>query len=105
MSHRNSTAPAPSAERRQSKRVPCGLALQLRLGTASIDVTLMNISTTGMFVRPAGDTHRSSLVMAARLKPGARVFLRFEVEGRLDLHEARGAVAWQSDLGIGVDFF
>jgi hypothetical protein len=104
MSQRDSNAPAKNVDRRASRRVPCGFALQMRIGSAWIDVTIMNISTTGMFVRPAGDVHRSALSMATRLKPGARLFLRFEVEGRLELHEARGCVAWQSDLGVGVDF-
>ena len=74
--HRNSQA--PSAERRSSRRVPCTLQIELRLGIVSFHVELMNISANGMFVRGPIDDPRSALVIAAMLKPGKRLLLQLQ---------------------------
>jgi hypothetical protein len=93
-----------NAERRGARRMSCQLSIELRASTATYAVDLLNISQTGIFVRPAPRSQQVAVVVATLLKPGVRVRLRLYTQGVLDGLEAVGRVAWQSDYGAGVEF-
>jgi len=90
-------------DRRNSERVPCGLELVIELPSVTLKATVMNISKRGMFVR-AGFSPLDSLRLTAALQAGAVVQLTLEQRGGLPPAEARGVIAWKSDLGVGITF-
>ncbi|HXK19821.1 MAG TPA: PilZ domain-containing protein [Polyangiaceae bacterium] len=91
-------------DRRNSERVPCGLELVIELPGTTVKANVMNISKQGMFVRAGFASPLESLRLMAALQAGAAVQLTLQQRGGLLPAEARGVVAWKSDLGVGITF-
>jgi hypothetical protein len=91
-------------ERRNSERVPCGLELVIELPGMPVKATVMNISKQGMFLRAGLASPLESLRLAAALQAQGTVRLTLLQRGGLPAAEARGTIAWKSDLGVGITF-
>lgn len=102
MTHAHS---AEIMERRSRARVACGVRAQVRAaGGESLAAEITNISEQGLFLRPAGGSTRDSLRMTFVLGAGKTLVFRLRVAGDAVAREARGRVAWRSDVGVGVEF-
>jgi hypothetical protein len=73
-------------------------------GGQPLAAVITNISEQGLFVRPDAGSVRDSLRMTFALAAGKALVLRLRVAGDTVAREARGRVAWRSDLGVGIDF-
>jgi hypothetical protein len=100
----DSNAARTPVERRSSLRIPCGLQVQVRAEGMTIHAEVMNISPSGMFIRPNLTSIRDSLQLTALLRPDASLVFRLKLADQAIGCEATARVAWKSDLGIGLDF-
>ena len=91
-------------DRRNSERVACGLELMIELPGAPFRATIMNISKAGMFLRASLASPLESLRLTAALRARGTVQLTLQRRGGLAPAEARGVIAWKSDLGVGITF-
>jgi DNA-binding response OmpR family regulator/Tfp pilus assembly protein PilZ len=89
-----SASPAPSApSHRLTRRVPCGVRLQVREGDRAVTSQTLDISHGGIYFE-----------MPEPLDVGAVVDLTFELPNSDDTVHAVGRVAWASESGVGVKF-
>ena len=91
-------------ERRAFPRIPCGVRVQIRASGELVAAELMNLSPSGMFIKPNVGAAKDSLRLTALLGPDETLVFRLRLHGHPSLYEATGRVAWKSDLGIGIDF-
>jgi hypothetical protein len=78
---------------------------QVRAGGGdALTAEITNISEQGLFIRPEPGSVRASLRMTFVLGAGKPIVLRVRLAGDAVVREARGRVAWRSDLGVGIDF-
>jgi hypothetical protein len=92
-------------ERRSHSRVPCRIRVQICVaGGEPVVAEITNLSEQGLFVRPDPGSVRGSLRMTFVLGAGKALTFRLRVAGDAVEREARGRVAWRSDLGVGIDF-
>jgi hypothetical protein len=73
-------------------------------GGAPLLAEVTNISEQGLFIRPDPGSVRDALRMTFVLGAGKALVFRLRVAGDAVAREARGRVAWRSDLGVGIDF-
>jgi hypothetical protein len=65
---------------------------------------VMNISQKGFFLRANASTPRDLLTLTSGLPKERQVYLVLQFRGEEQVSRARGAVAWKSDLGVGINF-
>jgi hypothetical protein len=93
-----------SSECRITTCLPCKLVVELSSGMATFAVELASLSTAGMFVRRSPESPQGALVMSAQMQPFTRVLLELHLDDSPAMHEARGFVVWQTDLGVRIEF-